>query len=79
MNNVDRWNSVYRAELAKAMESHPDEYMPGIDAEIVANRMIAAFERGTYNKDSRAIRATCRHFGIKHTYAAINAFRAAVS
>jgi hypothetical protein len=36
-----------------------------------ANKMRSAFLAGSYNKDGRAIRATCRELGIKYTYKAI--------
>jgi hypothetical protein len=37
-------------------------------------RMMAALLRGSANKDSCAIKATCERLGLKHTYQAINGF-----
>ncbi len=41
---------------------------------MICEKMRAAFHRGSYNKDGRAIRATCKHFNLKYTYTAINDF-----
>lgn len=40
----------------------------------VADAMIAAVVAGSFNKDGRAFRATCKHLGIKHTYQAIRSY-----
>lgn len=65
---------IYREELANAVREHPDEYgFPLAAVPTVANKMIAAMQRGSYNKDGRAFKAACRRLGIKHTYAAIDA------
>lgn len=37
-------------------------------------RMSRAIERGTFNKGSDAIKATCKELGIPHTYKAIKEF-----
>ena len=65
----------YRKQLEIAVTTHPEEYgWPLSELETVAARMSAAIERGSYNKDSRAIRATCKTLGIRHSYIAIGAF-----
>lgn len=72
---MEKWMQVFEAKLREAITEHPELYAyPVSEAEFVIHRMRGAFERRSYNKDSHAIRATCKHFGIKHTYAAINAF-----
>ena len=50
---------------------------PSASVAQVADRMIAAITAKSYNKDGRAMKATCKRLGIKHTYTAINAFIAA--
>lgn len=39
----------------------------------VADKMADAIRTRSYNKDGRAMRATCKRLGIKYTYTAINA------
>lgn len=70
----DLWDTTYADELRRAMREHPDEYVSTVPFITLYTRMLGAFDRGTYNKDSRAIRATCRRLGINHTYKAINEF-----
>lgn len=65
---------IYSEELKRAREERPDEYAWPVDElPRVLKRMTDALIRGTYNKDSIAIRRTCKRLGIKHTYQAINA------
>lgn len=40
----------------------------------VAEKMDAAIERGSFSKDGRALKATCKQLGIKHTYKTISEF-----
>lgn len=75
MKNLDLFMHAYMEHLEKAVVSYPREYAYSIaEAPKVAERMRGAFEKGSYNKDSRAIKATCKQFAIKHTYQAINEF-----
>lgn len=72
MVTLDEFFARYEIELCRAVSEYPDEYMYGIEqVPDVIGRMRAAFIAGSYNKDSRAIKATCKAFGIKHTYTAI--------
>ena len=72
---INRWMDTYIAELTKAHAAHPADYVWPIEQiGTVAGKMREAFIRNSFNKDSHAIKATCKHFGIKHTYAAIKAF-----
>lgn len=65
----------YHEQLRLAMMFHPEEYMtPVTEIDAVYTRMVNAFDSNSYNKDSRAIRATCRRLGIPHTYYGINVF-----
>lgn len=73
--SLEKFVAVYAEELPRAIKKYPDEYVfPITDAPVVIGKMRSAFERGTYNKDGRAIIATCKRLGIKHTYSAINAY-----
>jgi hypothetical protein len=75
MNRTDEWVEIYEANLIKVVTEHPDLYeWPLSQVHMVAEKMRIAFENGSFNKDSLAIRATCKHFGIKFTYAAIKTF-----
>lgn len=69
---MDTFMKVYEECLRAAITSHPEEYRYGLDAiPGVLERMRVAICNGSYNKDSRAFRATCKKLGIKHTYSAI--------
>lgn len=75
MTNRERFEAVYREELPKAVLKYPEDYAwPVEQAPVVADKMMRALDAGTFNKDSRAFRATCKVLGIKHTYQAIRAF-----
>ena len=75
MKNLDLWMQIYEQKLVEAITKHPDIYAyPVSEVPFVVQRMRGAFERVSYNKDSHAIRATCKHFGVKHTYTAIREF-----
>ena len=66
---------VYRERLEQARLAHPDEYTwPLSELDVVYGRMVPAIDRGTFNKDSRTFRNTCRELGIRHTYKAIAAY-----
>lgn len=76
------FREVYAEELARAVEQYPDEYpwahggttLPRSTVEEVAARMFGAMARGTFNKDGRAFKATCKRLGIPYTYAGIVAY-----
>lgn len=78
-DNQDFFDTTYYDELERAVREHPDEYMPEMQTKsgllVAYTKMLAAFDRESYNKDGRAIKATCRKLGIPHTYKAINAYR----
>lgn len=72
MSNRERFLTEYKSQLARAVVDFPAEYVwPISELEVVYGRMVAAFDRGSYSKDSRAFKATCKALGIKHTYSAI--------
>lgn len=69
------FGTVYRVELERAVVEHPEEYAwPVENVPTVAAKMLEAIREGSFSKDGRAIKATCKAFGIKHTYTAINAW-----
>lgn len=73
--NFEKFMAVYETELKKAVVKYPEEYVyPLAFVPTVVKRMQVSFEKGTYNKDSRAIKATCKAFGIKHTRIAMTTF-----
>jgi hypothetical protein len=75
VNNRAAFENRYLTELQNAITKYPEEYAYPIEKSFdVAERMMAAIYRKSFNKDSRAIKATCKALGLKHTYQAINEF-----
>jgi hypothetical protein len=73
--NQTRFSNAYRAALVAAISAYPEEYRFSVDeAPTVADRMLCAVAKGSYNKDGRAFKATCKALGLAHTYKAIDAF-----
>lgn len=73
--NLERFMEVYRRQLLAAVTQYPGEYAFGPqDVGKVSDRMKAAFIAGSYNTDGRAIKATCKELGIKHTRKAMEEF-----
>jgi len=63
---------IYSLALQNAIQNHPNEYTwPESELNSVVHRIAIAYDNGSYNKDSRAFKTVCKHFGIKHTYQAI--------
>ncbi len=72
MSSRDTFLAQYRSDLEQAVIDHNEDYGYGIErVPEVFGRMVAAIDRGSFNKDSRAFKATCKKLGIKHTYKAI--------
>ena len=76
MKNLPEFMKVYTEELQRIVEEYPDEYPWGGRTPVahVAARMKDAMIVGSYNKDGRAFKATCKRLGIKYTYKAIREF-----
>jgi hypothetical protein len=75
ITKFDLFAEVYRQELCNAKREYPLEYVWAItEVDCIANRMLNAIKTDTFNKDSRAIKATCKRLKIKHTYKAIKDF-----
>jgi hypothetical protein len=68
---------IYAEQLAKAVAAHRIDYAYDVSqVPMVCERMRAAIERGSFNKEGFAFKGTCKTLGIKHTYTAINAYLA---
>ena len=74
MNNKDRFMEVYTRKLAEERAAFPGQFNPNVTAEMVAERMRPAIDRGSYFHDTPAMRKTCKELGIKHTRKSIEAF-----
>lgn len=75
MKNLDKFMEVYEQNLKKAVLEKPEEYRYPVEmVPRTAQAMRNAIEKNCYNKDGFAFKWTCKHFGIKHTYQAINGF-----
>lgn len=73
--NLNTFLEVYRENLIKCVTQYPDEYVwPISEIERVMDRMENAIVRGSFNKDTRAFKLTCKELKIKHTYKAIKDF-----
>lgn len=70
-----KFGDLYLEKLTVAVQSHPEEYHYGVEqVPNVHQRMMDAVYKGTFNKDSKAIKDTCKDLGIKHTYTAIREY-----
>ena len=73
--SMDKFITVYREELEKAIREHPEEYRYGVSfVPKVVERITKAIKERTVSKDGRAFKATCDRLGIKYTYTAIYHF-----
>lgn len=70
---LDRWMAAYEPALAKAAAAGKYPW-PAADAPVVAGKMRAAIERGSYHHEGPAMHAACKALGIKYTRTAIEAF-----
>ena len=69
------FKNTYKEKLREARLKYPDLYIWPIEKlDLVFSRMSDALDRGTYNKDSHAFKATCKKLGLKHTYKEINSY-----
>jgi hypothetical protein len=63
---------IYFKHLRECFEKYPDQYIG--DYESTSNRMFSAILRGSFNKDGKAFKLTCKELGIPHTYKAIASY-----
>lgn len=74
---LNEWMERYEIELVKLRTDNPDRYLWGNEKlQEVVDKMREGFALGPgrYNKDSAAVRATCKHFGLPYTFSAIEKF-----
>jgi len=75
MSNLEKLKSVYAKNLAQAHASKPEDYVwPIEELPTVLERMYAAIDKMSFNKDGHAWKLTCKELGIPHTYKAIEEF-----
>ncbi len=73
--NFDRFISEYEKQLQTAIVKYPSEYgYPVTEVPVVVGKMKVVFIRKSYNKDGRAIKATCKALSIGYTYRDIDTF-----
>lgn len=70
------FSAAYHKHLTAQVKVHPDQFMKGSNTDIddLHARMMAAFKRNSANKDSMAVKRTCKELGIGHTYKDIRAY-----
>ncbi len=74
-NNIDRFVGVYEKALTQMVQKYPNEYGYSVsDVPGVVKKMKIGFENGTYNRDGRAIKLTCKMLRIPYTYSGINGY-----
>jgi len=74
--NLDAFCGYLTAQYADLFKSDPDyaSVSTRTTPADLARKMTLALSAGTANKDGKAIKAACAHFGLPHTYKAIRAF-----
>lgn len=72
---MEKFIAEYEKQLSLAVEKYPEEYGYSV-AKVpeVVQRMKVAIANGTFNKEGRAFKNTCKALGIKYTYQAIKEF-----
>lgn len=75
LGNKEFFKLLYAANLKRAHNQYPDKYVwPSEELMNVMERMFAAIDRFSFNKDSDAFKLTCKHLKIPHTYKAIKEY-----
>lgn len=75
LDNRAFFKLIYGINLKLAHSQYPDLYSwPSGELLNVYERMCAAIDNGSFNKDSHAIKWTTKQLGINFTYKAINEF-----
>lgn len=74
----DSFAKAYREGLAKAFEKHPDEYLPGLTAKEIADKMLTKIgEHGIRSVNiaqSKGFLYACKELGLKQTYKEIEKY-----
>lgn len=73
--NISIFLEVYTRHLTKAVSDNPSDYTyhPN-SSNLVAEKMVKAFLQKSANKDSIAVKRTCKELGISYTYKGIYEF-----
>ena len=72
---METFLAEYEKQLTLAVQNFPQEYGFGVEkVPYVIAKFRIAISEGTFNKDGRAFKATCKALKIPHTYKAINNF-----
>lgn len=72
---IDRFITEYETHLSEAHKRSPGDYSWPIEyLPVVIDKMRKALLSRTVNKDSRAIRLTCKELDIMYTYKGIYGF-----
>jgi len=77
--NLDRFCATLADQYRTLFVSDPDyvHVASRFSPEALARKMALGLDKGTANKDGKAIRNACRVLGIDHTYKAIRAYLSA--
>ena len=74
-SNHELFLKTYKTILLEQRLKSPEIYAwPLIELDAVFKRMALAIERGSFNKDSKTFKLTCKALKIKHTYRDIENF-----
>lgn len=70
------FRDTYHQCLAEAVQKYPDDY-PWAKTKpvaLVVDSMVHAVERGSYNKDGRAMKSAFKKLGLAYTYRALDSW-----
>lgn len=75
MTNTERFKKIYEKNLTIAYHKYPEVYYwPQERLPHIVSSITDGLANGSANKDSHAIKWTCKELGINHTYKAIKEF-----
>lgn len=74
--NFEAFCETYKEQLERVVKERPNEYVwsPNTSVEDVYQKMRVAIKDGSFNRNSLAIRRTCKALNIAPTYKAIKEF-----
>lgn len=74
-SNLELFLVSYKKNLETCIKKYPEEYACTLNSlDLVFDRMKHAIIKGSFNKDSKAFKMTCKELKIKHTYKDIETF-----
>lgn len=67
---------TYHSSLEEAVRQYPEDYPwhKTKPVKMVVESMVLAVERGSYNKDGRAMKNTFKKLGLAYTYKALDSW-----